>query len=78
MQIFNDKKDMIIILRELREKQCFPVVNRGKVWYDRLSSEQLQELKDWYNDWLNVTETMIIPVTPSFINEKLLKEEIKL
>ena len=68
--------DPIKQLREMREKLCFSVINRGKLWYERLSFEQLAELKDWYNAWLNVTETKVIPVAPSWINEKLPEEEI--
>ena len=48
-------------LRRQREIQCFPVINRGQLWYDSLSIGQYLELKDWYKDWLDVTETKIIP-----------------
>ena len=54
-------------LRNKREKECFSVINRGELWYDNLSQEQLEELKKWYNDWLNVTETLKEPVKPSWI-----------
>ena len=39
-------------LRNMRERVCFPVINRGKLWYDSLTSEQLNELKKWYNDFV--------------------------
>lgn len=53
--------------RERREEECFPIINRGRIWYDRLTEEQLAELRAWYNAWLNVTETLIIPEKPSWL-----------
>lgn len=64
------------ILRERREIECFKIINRGKLWYNCLNSEQLQELNKWYFDWLNVTETLVIPVAPKWLNNKLQGEEI--
>lgn len=66
------------LLRTQRKKVCFPVINRGKLWYECLSNEQLVELKTWYHDWLNVTETLVIPVAPTWLNKKLEEEEILL
>ena len=43
-------------LRSRREYECFSIVNRGKLWYDRLTDEQYKELSEWYDKWLNVTE----------------------
>lgn len=54
-------------LRKKREEICFPIVNRGKVWYNLLNEEQLKELETWYNDWLNVTETLKEPILPLWI-----------
>ena len=48
-------------LRAKREIECFPVINRGKFWYDSLTPERLQELNLWYHAWLNVTNTLTIP-----------------
>lgn len=64
-------KDTKEFFRLEREKICFPVVNRGKVWYDKLSIEQITELKIWYDKWLNVTETLEIPVAPCWLNDKI-------
>ena len=61
--------------RKLREQECFPVVNRGKLWYNCLSNEQLAELQDWYLAWLNVTDTKVIPKKPKWLNNKLQMEE---
>lgn len=58
------------ILNELRierEVQCFQVINRGQLWYDNLTDTQKQELKVWYNAWLDVTETKVIPTKPKWL-----------
>lgn len=48
-------------LRQLREKSCFPIVNRGILWYEKLTAEQKEELNAWYEAWLDVTETKVMP-----------------
>lgn len=48
-------------LRRLREVECFKIVNRGILWYNTLTEEQKQELDAWYHQWLDVTETLVIP-----------------
>ncbi len=63
-------------LREKRAEICFPVVNRGKLWYDALSIEKLSELEAWYHAWLNATETREIPETPLWVNNKIITEVI--
>ena len=61
-------------IRALREMECFSVINRGKLWYDRLTDEQYKELSDWYDAWLNVTErkrgakSFSIPQRPKWLN----------
>ena len=62
-------------LRQLRAEFCFSVINRGKLWYERLSSEQIGELKQWYQNWLDVTKTNVIPQTPKWLNNTLEEEE---
>lgn len=74
MKIF-DKKQQINALRRQRDAECFKVINRGKAWYDLLTLDQETELKQWYHDWLNVTETLVIPIAPAWLNEKLSQEE---
>lgn len=61
-------------IRERREKECFSVINRGKLWYDRLSREQLSELDSWYQDWLDAPEKGVIPPLPNWVNNKIEKE----
>lgn len=55
-------------LREQREYECFSIINRGELWYARLTEQQKQELDVWYQAWLDVTDTKIIPTKPSWIN----------
>lgn len=61
--------------RWAREKYCFPIVNRGKAWYDHLTLGQESELNEWYESWLDVTETLKLPEDLSWINDKLNKIE---
>ena len=53
--------------RHRREKECFAVINRGQLWYESVSLTQLLELRQWYKAWLNVTETMVIPEKPAWL-----------
>ena len=50
-----------------REYECFPIINRGELWYSKLTESQKKELDDWYLAWLNVTETLIEPLKPEWI-----------
>lgn len=50
-----------------REKECFAIVNRGQLWYEGISLTQLLELRKWYQAWLNVTETMVVPERPAWL-----------
>lgn len=54
-------------LRQRREVECFSIINRGKLWYDSLTPYQISELKDWYDAWLQVTETLKVPEKPEFL-----------
>jgi len=54
-------------LRDRREELCFPIINRGQPWHDRLTPEQKTELAKWYDDWLQVTKTNIEPSTPGWL-----------
>ena len=57
------------ILRNRRKTECFEYVNRGSLWYNRLNKNQKEELEKWYNDWLNVTDTLNIPEKPQWIKD---------
>lgn len=60
-------EQILMNLRNQREAECFPIINRGKLWYDNLTTEQIAELNEWYNAWLDVTETKVIPTRPSWL-----------
>jgi len=64
-EIENERE--LIALRSKREKICFPYVNRGYLWYSKLTAEQKNELDVWYQAWLDVTETKTIPDTPTWL-----------
>lgn len=55
-------------LRQQREAECFPVINRGWMWYSSLNLLQWIELKKWYLAWLNVTDTLRIPERPTWLD----------
>ncbi len=54
-------------LRDRRTLECFEVVNRGAVWYERLSENQKAELAEWYQAWLDVTQTKVVPERPAWL-----------
>ena len=62
-----DSVGVLARFRELREVECFSIVNRGALWYNTLSEEQIIELNNWYLAWLDVTETKIIPQKPEWL-----------
>lgn len=54
-------------LRETRSQKCFNIINRGQLWYNRLTESQKQELQEWYQAWLDVTYTFVEPETPEWL-----------
>ena len=66
LEILNDER-VANDLRHKREKACFPYVNRGEMWYSRLSSKQKKDLCAWYQAWLDVTDTKVIPEKPEWL-----------
>ena len=62
-----ERKALCDELRKRRETECFSYINRGQIWYDRLSGEQKVELEVWYSDWLKATETLTVPAKPSWL-----------
>lgn len=54
-------------LRKRREAECFPIINRGILWYEKLTTEQKTELSVWYEAWLNAPQTLSAPETPSWL-----------
>lgn len=65
------KKRTLSEIRARRESECFSVVNRGKLWYDKLLPAQVEELNRWYEAWLDATETLVTPKRPYFLDLKL-------
>mgnify|MGYP006913557148 CR=1 FL=1 len=61
------EEEKLDLLREQREIECFSIVNRGQLWYNTLTTEQVNELNQWYMAWLDVTETKIIPTRPIWL-----------
>ena len=55
-------------LRSQRDKACLPYVNRGELWYSKLTAEQRDELDVWYQAWLDVTNTRVIPEAPAWLS----------
>lgn len=58
-------------IRYNREQKCFPVINRGRLWYNKLTDEQLQELDEWYEAWLVAPDTMIEPDDLAWVNANM-------
>lgn len=56
-----DNSIALIELRNQREEECFSVINRGALWYERLTEEQKQELSTWYQAWLDAPQTGSAP-----------------
>ena len=54
-------------IRQLRVSKCFPIINRGELWYSKLTQEQISELSVWYEAWLDAPQTGIIPSIPTWI-----------
>ena len=54
-------------LRHRRSDECFTVINRGMLWYNTLTEDQVTELGQWYQAWLDVTETLVAPTMPEWI-----------
>lgn len=56
-------------IRTQRAELCFPIVNRGMLWYERLTSEQYTDLALWYQAWLDAPATGVMPETPIWIKQ---------
>ena len=73
IQIDEEQKEKDYVLAEInklrfrRASECFPVINRGTPWYNRLTAGQVAELDAWYQSWLDVTETKIVPEKPQWL-----------
>lgn len=59
--------EALTAFRAQRAVECFPIINRGQLWYNRLTAQQREELQNWYQAWLDVTQTLTVPVKPDWI-----------
>ena len=68
---YDEKQNEALLtgIRQQRRTECFLIINRGNSWYDTLTSEQIEELNNWYHDWLNAPETKSIPAKPRWIKD---------
>lgn len=57
----------LIEIRMQREVECFPFINRGSLWYETLTEERKNELKTWYQAWLDAPATRVIPTKPTWL-----------
>lgn len=58
------------VLRARRAAECFPVVNRGALWYEKLTTEQRAEISAWYEAWLDAPATGVAPDVPEWLSNK--------
>ena len=66
------EEEILQRLRNQREVECFSIINRGALWYNTLTEEQLVELQDWYHDWLTLpnrygTDAFEMPIKPKWL-----------
>ena len=54
-------------IRGRRAAECFPIVNRGVLWYKKLTEAQRQELSAWYEAWLDAPQTGVVPEPLSWL-----------
>lgn len=57
-------------IRTRRERECFPIINRGALWYGKLTEGQKTELEEWYQAWLDAPATGAAPDVPEWLNNK--------
>lgn len=66
------KEEVLYDLRQKRKEECFSIINRGVLWYETLTEEQISELNVWYCEWLTLpnrygTDAFEMPIKPSWI-----------
>ena len=67
------KWDCVVIdednwLRFRRQRDCFDLIDgKSNMWYQMLTPEQNDELKKWYQAWLDVTDTKVMPTKPEWL-----------
>ena len=54
-------------MRNIRRLCVFTIINRGALWYETLTEDQVSDLKSWYLAWLEYPSTGVIPPTPVWL-----------
>lgn len=64
-----EKEELKNELRQRREGECFSIVNRGAAWYNLEvnTPEKQKEFAQWYQAWLDVTDTLVAPEKPFWL-----------
>lgn len=55
-------------IRARRERECYPVINRGQLWYEGIGLARLAELRQWYKAWRDAPATLIVPDRPAWLD----------
>lgn len=55
------------IIRRLRMNRVFPVINRSQMWFNSLTEQQKQDIQNWYQEWLDAPDNLVIPERPSWL-----------
>ncbi len=67
MQTEQERAEATAAYRLQRERECFPIINRGGLWYETLTPQQHEELRQWYRSWLDGTNTLTVPDKPAWL-----------
>lgn len=63
------EKDIQRRLRQRREYVCFRrLATYCPFYFDKLTAEQKEELKQWYQAWLDAPQTLVEPTAPEWFN----------
>ena len=66
---FLQKQKSQDIIRDRRVYECFNIIDRSPLWYASLTEQQMIELQQWYEAWLDAPKTGIIPSMPYWLKE---------
>lgn len=67
---FKAEEDYLKLVEEIRQRrqtECFSVIDKSQLWYDRLTKKQHEQLDEWYKAWLKAPETLTIPAKPKWL-----------
>ena len=70
VKLKQEKELIADLIRSRRSSECFPIINRGALWYGKLTEGQKTELEEWYQAWLDAPATGIAPDVPEWLNNK--------